>query len=98
MAETAEELYNKLTPEQRETIAHQYLQQFQETGNPATQQKFASIEPKKASAKDLAAMHKHAETTHPGLLQTVRSHPLVIAAFSAVAAYEVDRHFTKPHS
>jgi len=90
-----EKMYSQLTQEQCTTIAQQYMQQFSETGNVASQQKFAHLNVSTVTAHDLADMHKHADTTHPGMLQQVRKHPFVTAALGALAIYEVDKHFGK---
>lgn len=95
MATSTEELYNSLTPEQRAAIAQQFQAQFQQTGQDSTVKKFATVDPSTVSAKQLADMHKHAADNHPGVLGTIRNHPMLAAALGAFGAYELDKHFGK---
>lgn len=95
MANSTEELYNSLTPTQRADIARQFQEQFHQSGNDSTAKKFANVDPNSVSGKQLADMHKHAADNHPGILGTIRNHPMLAAALGAIGAYELDKHFGK---
>ncbi len=92
--EDPEEIYKQLTQEQRAAIAQEFMQGFQQSGNPNSQQ-FTNFNPNSVTPQQLAAMHQHARDEHPGLLGHVMKHPLATALFGAFAAYEIDKHVLK---
>lgn len=92
--ENPEAIYSQLSQEQRAAIAREFMQGFQQSGNPKAQQ-FASLNPNNATPQQLAAMHQHARDEHPGLLGRVMRHPIAAAALGAFAAYEIDKHVVR---
>lgn len=87
-----EEVYNQLPQEQRTALAQQFMQQFQQKG---TAQQFANVNLSTVTAKQLVEMHDHAGQNHPGFLQGLTKHPLLIGVLGGLTAYEVDKHFNK---
>ena len=92
--ENPETMYAQLNPQQRAALAQEFMQGFQESGNPKAQQ-FASIDPNKVTPQQLATMHQHARQEQPGVLGRVMRHPIAMAALGAFAAYEIDKHVMK---
>jgi hypothetical protein len=84
-------MYAQLSPNQRAAIAQQFMQEYQQWGDPAAQQ-FASFDPNQVTPEQLAAMHLHARERNPGLLGRVMEHPIAAAALGGFAAYEIDKH------
>lgn len=89
--ENPETIYSQLTQDQRAAIAREFMQGFQQSGNPRAQQ-FTTLDPNNVTPQQLAAMHQHARNEHPGLLGRVMRHPIAMAALGAFAAYEIDKH------
>ncbi len=87
-------IYAQLTPAQRAAIAQQFVQGFQQSGNPTAQQ-LASVQPEAATPEQLADMHKHAREEHKGLFGLVMKHPIASIALGAFAAYEIEKHVNK---
>jgi hypothetical protein len=92
--ENPETMYAQLNPQQRAALAQEFMQGFQESGDPKAQQ-FASIDPNKVTPQQLAAMHQHARQEQPGVLGRVMRHPIAMAVLGGFAAYEIDRHVMK---
>lgn len=86
-----EEVYARLTPEQRAALAQQFQQGLQQSDHPEAQQ-LAQVDPQAASSEDLAKMHAHAAEHNKGVLGLVLNHPVATAALGAFAIYELDRH------
>lgn len=89
--ENPETIYSQLTQDQRAAIAREFMQGFQQSGNPRAQQ-FTALDPNNVTPQQLAAMHQHARDEHPGLLGRVMRHPIAMAALGGFAAYEIDKH------
>lgn len=86
-----QQIYSQLSPEQRSTIAQQFIQGYQREGGSGAQQ-FASLDPKNVSPQQLAQMHQDARQNHPGILGEVMKHPVASAALGGFAAYELHKH------
>jgi hypothetical protein len=86
-----QEVYARLTPEQRAALAQQFQQGLQQSDHPQAQQ-LAQVNPQEATPEHLAQMHEHAAQHNPGLLGTVLNHPVATAALGAFAIYELDKH------
>lgn len=86
-------LYAQLSPDQRAAFAQQFIQQFQQSGNPQSQQIAASVNPQTATPQQLADLHQHASENHPGFLEGLLNHPVAVAAFSGLAVYGTERYF-----
>ena len=86
-------LYAQLSPDQRAAFAQQFITQFQQSGNPQSQQIAASVNPQTATPQQLADMHQHASANHPGLLEGLLNHPVAVAAFAGLATYGTERYF-----
>jgi hypothetical protein len=91
---TPEQVYARLTPEQRAALAQQFQQGLQGSDHPDAQQ-LAQVDPQTATPEQVAQMHKHAAEHDKGLLGTVLNHPVATAALGAFAIYELDRHLGK---
>lgn len=85
-------LYAQLTPEQRAAFAQEFIQKFQQSDNPKSQQ-LASVDAQKATPEQVAAMHEHASQAHPGFLEELVQHPVASAAISGLAVYGIERYF-----
>ena len=92
--ENLEATYAQLNPQQRAALAQEFIQGFQQSGNPKSQQ-FTSMDPNSVTPQQLAAMHQHARQEHPGLLGRVMRHPIATAVLGGFAAYEIDKHVMK---
>jgi hypothetical protein len=88
---SAQEVYARLTPEQRAALAEQFQAGLQQSDHPEAQQ-LAQVPPQEATAEQLAQMHEHAATHNKGLLGVVLAHPVATAALGAFAIYELDKH------
>lgn len=89
--QSPEEIYARLTPEQRAEIAKQFQAGFQQSDHPVAQQ-YAAIDPQAATPEQVAEMHKHAREEHKGLFGVVMNHPVASVALGAFAAYEIEKH------
>lgn len=87
-----EELYSQIPPDKRAAVAQELLSKLQQAGGG---QQFAGIDPNNATPQQLAAMHEHAAQNHPGILQDLGKHPILVGALGAVSAYELDKHFLR---
>ena len=92
--ENLEATYAQLNPQQRAALAQEFIQGFQQSGNPRSQQ-FSSLDPTSVTPQQLAAMHQHARQEHPGLLGRVMQHPIATAVLGGFAVYEIDKHVLK---
>ena len=92
--ENLEAMYAQLSPPQRAALAQQFIQGFQQSGNPSSQP-FTSMDPNSVTPQQLAAMHQHARQEHPALLGRVMQHPIATAVLGGFAAYEIDKHVLK---
>jgi hypothetical protein len=86
-----EEVYARLSPEQRAALAQQFQQGLQQSDHPEAQ-RLAQVDPQSATPEQVAEMHAHAAAHNKGLLGTVLNHPVATAALGAFAIYELDRH------
>jgi hypothetical protein len=89
--ENPETTYAQLNQQQQTTLAQEFLRGFQRVENPHDEE-FASIDPKKVTPQQLAAMHQHARQEHPDVLERVMRHPIVAALLGGFGAYEIERH------
>lgn len=92
--ENLEATYAQLSPPQRAVLAQEFMQGFQQSGNPRSQP-FTSMDPNSVTPQQLAAMHQHARQEHPALLGRVMQHPIVTAVLGGFAVYEIDKHVLK---
>lgn len=89
-----QEVYARLTPEQRAALAQQFAQGLQGSDHPVAQQ-LSQVDPQTATPEQVAQMHEHAREHHKGLLHLVMDHPVATAALGAFAIYEVEKHINK---
>ncbi|HLW01369.1 MAG TPA: hypothetical protein VKT82_22125 [Ktedonobacterales bacterium] len=89
--ENPETTYAQLNQQQQATLAQEFIRGFQKVENPH-EDEFASIDPKKVTPQQLAAMHQHAREAHPDVLGRVMRHPIVAALLGGFGAYEIDKH------
>src|SRR5215472_1135124 len=92
--ENLEATYAQLNPQQRAALAQEFIQGFQQSGNPRSQP-FTSMDSNAVTPQQLAAMHQHARQEHPGFLGHVMRHPVATAVLGGFAAYEIDKHVLK---
>lgn len=85
------QIYQQLSPDQRAAVAQQFMQQYQQSGDPAAQQ-WTNMDPHNVSPQQLAQMHEYAAKNRPGILGDVMRHPVVSAALGGFAAYEIHKH------
>ena len=83
-------IYAQLNPDQRAAIAQEFMQQFQQSGDPIAQQ-FSGLNPRSVTPQQLATIHQQARK-NPGVLEHVMRHPIAAAALGGFAAYEIDKH------
>lgn len=88
--ENPEQIYAQLNPDQRAAIAQEFMQQFQQSGDPIAQQ-FSRLDPHSVTPHQLATIHQHARK-NPDVLEHVMRHPIASAALGGFAAYEIDKH------
>jgi CO dehydrogenase/acetyl-CoA synthase beta subunit len=89
-----QEVYARLTPEQRAALAQQFTQGLKASDHPVAQQ-LAQVDPQTATPEQVAQMHEHVREHHKGLLQLVMDHPIATAALGAFAVYEVEKHINQ---
>jgi hypothetical protein len=82
-----EEIYSKLAPAQRSTVAKEMVNGMGGTGQ--------NVDTNNVSPQQLAALHQEAQQKNPGVLQKIRNHPLMAGLLGGIATYEVDKHFGK---
>ena len=86
-----QQMYAQLSPDQRAGIAQEFIQRFQQSGDPSAQQ-FANLNPNSVSPDQLAQMHQQARQNNPGIFGEVMRHPVITAAIGGFAAYELHKH------
>lgn len=82
--------YSQLDQGQKSTIAQEFIRHFAGTNDPRAQQ-YAKLDPNNVTPGQLAEMHQYAAQNHPGILGNVLKHPVITAALSGFAAYEMDK-------
>ncbi|HZC06153.1 MAG TPA: hypothetical protein VE338_10960 [Ktedonobacterales bacterium] len=88
--------YSQLDQGQKSQIAQAFMQRFAGTNDPRAQQ-YAKMDPNAATPGQLAEMHQYAAQNHPGILGDVLKHPVITAALSGFAAYELDKRLGGKH-
>ncbi len=83
--------YTQLDPEQRSTIAQEFVNHFRRYDDPGAQE-YTRMDTQHVSPAQLAQMHQYAADKHPGVLGEVMKHPVITAALGGFAAYELHRH------
>lgn len=89
--ENPEAVYAQLNTEQRATLAQEFIRGFRQSGNPRSEP-FLSMNPKKVTPQQLAAMHQHAREEHPNVLGRVMRHSIVAALLGNFGAAEIDAY------
>jgi hypothetical protein len=77
-------------------VAQQFISRFQGRADPQSQQ-YAQLNPQTVTAADVAQMHEHAATHHPGILDEVLAHPVITSALAGVAIYELQQYVRERH-
>lgn len=88
--------YSQLDQGQKSQIAQEFINHFAGTNDPRAQQ-YAKTDPNTVSPGQLAEMHQYAAQNHPGILGDVMKHPVMTAALSGFAAYELDKRLGGQH-
>ncbi|HLV99119.1 MAG TPA: hypothetical protein VKT82_10650 [Ktedonobacterales bacterium] len=91
--ENLEGVYARLNPQQRTTLAQEFLRGFRQTGN-SSAEPFLSLNLKKVTPQQLAVMHQVAREKHPDVLGRVMHHPIVSALLGGFGAAELDKYVT----
>lgn len=89
--ENPEAVYAQLNPQQRTTLAQEFIRGFRQSGNPRAEP-FISLNPKKVTLQQLAAMHQHAREEQTGVLVRVMRHSIVAALLGDFGAHEIDKY------
>ncbi|HEX9038482.1 MAG TPA: hypothetical protein VF808_15980 [Ktedonobacterales bacterium] len=87
--------YSSIDQGQRSQIAREFIQRFAGKTNDSQAQQYAQMDPNQVSPGQLAEMHQYAAQKHPGILGDVMQHPVMTAALSGFAAYELDKRLGK---
>ena len=91
--ENPEAVYAQLNSQQRTTLAGEFMRGFQKSGA-SHEDPFTSIDPKKVTLQQLAAMHQHARDEHPDVLSRVMRHSIVSALLRGFGVHEMDTYLT----
>jgi hypothetical protein len=89
--EYLEAVYAQLNPQQRITLAQEFQRGFRQSGNPHAAT-FLSMNPKKVTPEQLAAMHQHAREEQPAVLGRVMQHSIVSVLLGNFGAAEIANH------
>lgn len=89
--EDPQAIYVQLNPQQRTTLAQEFIRGFQRSGLPGAEP-FASLDPKKVTAQQLAAMHQRARDEYPEVLGRAMRHPIVVALLGGFGASEINTY------
>jgi hypothetical protein len=89
-----EAVYSKLNSQQRTTLAEEFIRGFKKSGE-SHEEPLASIDPKKVSLQQLAAMHQHARDEHPDVLGRAMRNSIVAVFLSGSGAQEIDTYVLK---
>lgn len=87
--------YGSLDQGQRSQVAREFIQRFAGKADDPQAQQYARMDPNSVSPGQLAEMHQYAAQNHPGILGDVMKHPVITAALSGFAAYELDKRLGK---
>jgi len=89
-----EAVYSRLNPQQRATLAEEFVRGFRKAGD-SHEEPLASIDPKKVTPQQLAAMHQHARDQHPDVLARAMRNSIVAVFLSGFGAQEIDTYVLK---
>lgn len=89
--EHPETVYAQLNQQQQTTLAQEFIKGFQRSEDSRAGE-FASLDPKKVTPQQLAAMHQHARDEQPAVLGRVMKHPIVAALLGNFGAHEIEQH------
>jgi|SRR5215831_18482308 len=89
-----EAVYSKLNPQQRTTLAEEFIRGFKKSGD-THEEPLASIDPKKVTPQQLAAMHQHARDEHPDVLGRAMRNSIIAVFLTGFGAHEIDTYVLK---
>lgn len=89
--EDPQAVYAQLNPQQRSTLAQEFIRGFQRSALPGAEP-FASLDPKKVTPPQLAAMHQRAREEYPEVLGRAMRHPIVVALLGGFGANEINMY------
>jgi hypothetical protein len=89
-----EAVYSRLNPQQRATMAEEFIRGFKKSGD-SHEEPLAAIDPKKVTPQQLAAMHQHARDQHPDVLGRAMRNSIVAVFLSGFGAHEIDTYVAK---
>ena len=90
-SENVEAVYAQLNQQQQTTLAQEFIKGFQRAEDPGAAE-FTSLDPKKVTPQQLAAMHQYARTAQPAVLGRVMRHPIVAALLRDFGTREIEQH------
>jgi hypothetical protein len=89
-----EAVYSRLNPQQRTTLAEEFIRGFKKSGD-AHEEPLASIDAKKVTLQQLAAMHQHARDQHPDVLARAMRNSIVAVFLTGFGTHEIDTYVLK---
>jgi hypothetical protein len=89
--ENLEAVYAQLNQQQKTTLAQEFIKGFQRAEDSGAAE-FTSLDPKKVTPQQLAAMHHYARTAQPAVLGRVMRHPIVAALLGNFGTHEITQH------
>jgi hypothetical protein len=90
-SENLESVYAQLNQQQQTTLAQEFIKGFQRAEDPGAGE-FTSLDLKKVTPQQLAAMHHYARTAQPAVLGRVMRHPIVAALLRDFGTREIAEH------
>jgi hypothetical protein len=91
VGQTPASVYSQVNRVHLPQIAQQFIDRFQGKSDPQSQQ-YAQLDPQTATPEQLAQMHEHAATHHPGIVDEVLEHPVITSAVAGLAIYELQKY------
>jgi hypothetical protein len=89
-----EAVYAHLNQPQRTTLAQEFVRGVRQSGHPHAAS-FLSINTRKVTPQQLAAMHQHAREEHPDILKRVMQHSIVSVLLGNFGTAEIENHVTR---
>jgi len=91
VGQTPAGVYSQVNRAHLPQIAQQFINRFQGKSDPQSQQ-YAQLDPQTATPEQVAQMHEHAATHHPGIVDEVLEHPVITSVLAGAAIYELQKY------
>jgi len=91
MGQSPASVYSQVNRVHLPQIAQQFIDRFQGKSDPQSQQ-YAQLDAQNATPEQVAQMHEHAATHHPGIVDEVLEHPVITSAVAGLAIYELQKY------